>query len=82
MGLCPEVKRLGREADHIPPSKADVKNVWSCTSTSTYIFMTWYLVKHRDKRDFTFWVGNDTPRLINDLGRDVFYFCASPRLGV
>jgi hypothetical protein len=27
------VKRLGREADHSPPSSAEVKNVWSYTST-------------------------------------------------
>jgi len=25
---------LGREADHSPPSSADVKNVWSYTFTS------------------------------------------------
>jgi hypothetical protein len=27
------VKRPGREADHTPPSSAEVKNVWSYTST-------------------------------------------------
>jgi hypothetical protein len=27
------VKRLGREADHSPPSSAKDKNVWSYTST-------------------------------------------------
>jgi hypothetical protein len=27
------VRRPGREADHTPPSSADVKNVWSYTST-------------------------------------------------
>jgi hypothetical protein len=27
------VKRPGREADHSPPSSAEVKNVWSYTST-------------------------------------------------
>jgi hypothetical protein len=27
------VKRPGREADHSPPSSADVKNAWSYTST-------------------------------------------------
>jgi hypothetical protein len=27
------VKRPGREADHSPPSSAEVKNAWSCTST-------------------------------------------------
>ena len=27
-----EVKRSGREVNHSPPSSADVKNEWSCTS--------------------------------------------------
>jgi hypothetical protein len=38
----------GREADHSPPSHGKVKNAWSCTSTSQYVFMTWHLVTHRD----------------------------------
>jgi hypothetical protein len=28
------VKRPGREADHSPPSSAEVENAWSYTSTS------------------------------------------------
>jgi hypothetical protein len=39
------VKRSGREADHSPPSSADVKNAWSYTSVPQYIFMVWCLVK-------------------------------------
>jgi len=31
--LCLSVKRPGRETDHSPPFNADVKNVWSYTST-------------------------------------------------
>jgi hypothetical protein len=31
--LSPEIKRLGREADRLPPSSVDVKNEWSNTST-------------------------------------------------
>jgi hypothetical protein len=38
----------GGEADHSPPSSAEVKNVWSYTSTPQYVFMVWSLVKHRD----------------------------------
>jgi hypothetical protein len=30
----PGVKRPGREADHSPPSSAEVKNAWSYTSTA------------------------------------------------
>jgi len=32
-----------REVDHLPPSRADVKNSWSYTSTSPYVFMAWCL---------------------------------------
>jgi len=35
----PGVKRPERETHHSPPSGADVKNVWSYTSTSPYVFM-------------------------------------------
>jgi hypothetical protein len=30
--LIPGLKRPGREADHTPPSSAEVKNAWSYTS--------------------------------------------------
>jgi hypothetical protein len=35
----PGVKRPAREADHSPPTSADVKKTWVYTSTPTYIFM-------------------------------------------
>jgi hypothetical protein len=47
-GSFPGGKRPGREADHSPPSSAEVKNAWSYTSTPQYVFMAWCLVKHRD----------------------------------
>jgi hypothetical protein len=53
------VERPGREADHSPPSSADVKNAWSYTFILQYVFMAWCLVKHRD--NFTF--------------NNVLYFC-------
>jgi hypothetical protein len=57
--LSPGVRRLGREADNSAPSSAEVKNEWSYISTlphlfvawylnTGYVFMVWYLVKHRD----------------------------------
>jgi hypothetical protein len=39
------VKRPGREADHSPPSSAEIKNTWSFTSTPHYAFTTWRSVK-------------------------------------
>jgi hypothetical protein len=33
------VKRPGREANHSPPSSAEVKKEWSYTSTTPHIFM-------------------------------------------
>jgi hypothetical protein len=50
--LSLEVKRPGREAEHLPPSGAEVKNAWSYTSTSLYAYVAWWLVKHRE--NFTF----------------------------
>jgi hypothetical protein len=48
------VKQPGREADHSPPSGAEVENTWSYTSIPQYVFMGWCLVKHRD--NFTFYL--------------------------
>jgi hypothetical protein len=39
---------FGREADHSPPSSAEARNEWSYTSTPSYIFMTWCLIKQRN----------------------------------
>jgi hypothetical protein len=38
-GLFPGVKWQGREADHSPPTSAEVKKMWIYTSTLLYIFM-------------------------------------------
>jgi hypothetical protein len=53
-GLSSGVKRPGGKADHSPPSSPEVKNEWSCTPNPQYVFMEWYLVKHRNK--FTFYL--------------------------
>jgi hypothetical protein len=39
------VKRPGREADHSPPSSAEVRSAWSYTSTPQYVLMAWCSVK-------------------------------------
>jgi len=40
------VERPGREVGHSSPSDDLVKNEWSCISTSTYVFMAWFLIEH------------------------------------
>jgi hypothetical protein len=35
----PGVKRPGREADHSPPTSAEVNKMWIYTSTPPYAFM-------------------------------------------
>jgi hypothetical protein len=56
------VKRPGREADHSPPSSAEVKEcVELYTSTLQYALMAWCLVKHRDNFTFTFIDINEGP---------------------
>jgi len=39
--LTAGVKRPVHEADHSPPSIAEVNNAWSYTSTPQYVFMVW-----------------------------------------
>jgi hypothetical protein len=38
--ITPEVKRQRREADHSPPSSAEVKNYESIPPLSQYVFMS------------------------------------------
>jgi hypothetical protein len=52
------VKQLEYEADHSPPSSAEVKNEWSYTSTPQYVFTAWCLVKHWD--NFIFYLYLET----------------------
>jgi hypothetical protein len=37
--LSPGVKRPEREADHLPPTSAEVKKTWVYTATPLYAFM-------------------------------------------
>jgi hypothetical protein len=37
--VSPRVKRLGRVADHSPPSSAEIKNGGAVTCTRSYVFM-------------------------------------------
>jgi len=54
--MVPGVKRPGRVADRSPSSTAEVKNAWSYTSTPQYVFISWFLVKPRDKlHSFMVW---------------------------
>jgi hypothetical protein len=39
-GLFPRGKAAWREADHLTPSSADVKNEWSCTSAALRSLLT------------------------------------------
>jgi hypothetical protein len=42
------IKRPEHKAEHSFPTSAEVKNVWSYTSISLYVFMVCCLVKHWD----------------------------------
>jgi hypothetical protein len=39
--LSPRVKRPRREADHLPPTSAEVKKTWMYTSNPPYVFMAY-----------------------------------------
>jgi hypothetical protein len=45
--LSPEVKLPECENYHSSPASVMVKNAWSYTSTSSYVFMAWCLIKQR-----------------------------------
>jgi hypothetical protein len=47
--LVPGVKRPGNETDH-SPSRAEVKNAWSFTSTLQHVFIVRCLVKPQGRR--------------------------------
>jgi hypothetical protein len=42
VALLLAVKRPERQADHSPPSSAEVKNAWSYASCPQYTIMTWF----------------------------------------
>jgi hypothetical protein len=71
-----EVKRPDREADHSPPSSAEIMNAWSYTCTRQYAFIAWCLVKHRE--NFTFYLFFTFTQLIwgqkRQLQKDMFEF--------
>jgi hypothetical protein len=48
------VRRQEREADHVPPTNAEDEKTWIYTSVPPYVFMSWCLVKSRDKFTFFF----------------------------
>jgi hypothetical protein len=43
-GSYPDLKRPGCEADHSPPTSAEVKKMWIYTSTPPYAFMAKRLI--------------------------------------
>jgi hypothetical protein len=69
------VKWPGREVGHLPPSSAEVKNMWSYTSAISYVFNVWYLIKNRDNFTFftvylvgkTYMVNSTDPTFLNTL---------------
>jgi hypothetical protein len=43
----PGDKRPEGEAEHLPPSNAELKNTCSYASTPQYVLMAWCLLKHK-----------------------------------
>jgi hypothetical protein len=39
--VSPGIKQSGLEADHSPPTSAEVKKTWVYTSTPPYVFKDW-----------------------------------------
>jgi hypothetical protein len=60
------VKRPAREADHLPPSSAEV-NTWSYTSPPQYASMVWCSVKKKHRYNFTFTFRDRWRALVNTV---------------
>jgi hypothetical protein len=48
--LSLRVRRSRRDAFHSPPSYAEVKNAWSCTSFLPYVFIAWCLINYSQRQ--------------------------------
>jgi hypothetical protein len=53
-GSFPGVKRQGREADHSPPTSAEVKKMWIYTSTPPFVFMAECLISYAQGQLYLF----------------------------
>jgi hypothetical protein len=47
-GSYPGSKRPGHEADHSPPSSAEVEHAWSYTPFLQYVFVAWNLLLYEE----------------------------------
>jgi hypothetical protein len=70
----PGLERPGREADHSPPTTAEVKKTCVYTSTPLCAFRrSAYLVMYRDNLFFTFLTNYSRPSLYRVLGHNPQY---------
>jgi hypothetical protein len=74
--LSPALKRPWLEADHSPPSSAEVKKAWSYTSTPPYDFIMQLLVKPRDNFNVTL------PHLVAHSGDRTWASWSTTRTGL
>jgi len=59
--------RPGRETDHFLSSSAEVKNTWSYTSTSQYVFTAFCLAKYRIPLHWVFSSSNSIDIKLGDI---------------
>jgi hypothetical protein len=70
------VKRPAHEADHSPPSSAEIEECVELYLHSQYAFMAWCLVKHRD--NFTFYLYHDVCSMVYLFG--LLFLCLVSRV--
>lgn len=66
-------ERQGFAAKHSSLSSAEIKNIWSSTANTLYIFTTWCSIKHWDKFTFNSYQTEDTTTVLNASPIFVFY---------
>jgi hypothetical protein len=61
--FSPWLMRLECEADHSPPFRIEIWNMWSYTFIPPWVLMSWSLIKHRDNFSPTLLRPDDEPRI-------------------
>jgi hypothetical protein len=60
-------------SSHSSPSEAGIRNVWSYTATSPYVFMMWCFIKHRDNFTLFSFIQSHTSALCCRSERDTHF---------
>jgi hypothetical protein len=74
--VCPEVKQPGREADHSPPTSAEVKKMRIYTSTPPCAFMAYWLISYAQEQLYPLYLLGIRMGMVLKVLKTFFFICA------